>query len=125
MKRDPRVDAYVARSQGFARPVLRHLRSLVRAACPGAEETIKWGMPAWTLDGKILCGMAAFKGHCSFGFWRRGLASAVGAEGKRSAEAMGSFGRITSRADLPSDAVMRRFIRKAASILVAPSPAGA
>ncbi len=42
---DPRVDAYIARSAAFAQPVLLHLRATVHAACPGVQETIKWGMP--------------------------------------------------------------------------------
>ncbi len=59
MKTDPRVDAYIAKSAELAQPILRHLRSLVHAACP-AEETIKWGMPWFGYHG-ILCGMAGFK----------------------------------------------------------------
>ena len=41
MTTDPRVDAYIARSATFARPILRQLRALVHAACPAAQETIK------------------------------------------------------------------------------------
>jgi hypothetical protein len=116
MKRDPRVDAYIARSQDFARPVLRHLRALVREACPGAEETIKWGMPAWVYAGKILCGMAAFKAHCAFGFWRRELRAALGPVSPKGDDAMGGFGRITRLADLPPDRKLLALIRKASKI---------
>lgn len=28
-KRDPRVDAYIAKSAAFAQPVMRHLRELI------------------------------------------------------------------------------------------------
>jgi hypothetical protein len=45
--RDPRIDAYIAKSAEFARPILRHIRSVVHAACPGVEETIKWGSPSF------------------------------------------------------------------------------
>ena len=121
-KTDPRVDAYIAKSAPFARPILRRLRGLVRTACPQAEETIKWGMPAFVLDGKILCGMAAFKAHATFGFWRRELRQAVGPRGSKADEAMGNFGRIGSLADLPSDAAMRGYIRKAAALTLAPAP---
>ena len=44
-KRDPRVDAYIASSADFAKPILSHIRSLVHEACPHVEETIKWSMP--------------------------------------------------------------------------------
>ena len=40
---DPRIDAYIAKSAEFARPILSHLRAVVHAACPEAEETLKWG----------------------------------------------------------------------------------
>src|SRR5436305_3595307 len=66
--RDPRVDAYIERAPAFAQSVLRHLRELVHEACPDVVETIKWGMPSFGYHG-ILCGMAAFKEHCTFGFW--------------------------------------------------------
>jgi len=36
--RDPRIDAYIARSADFARPILTHLREVVHSACPDAEE---------------------------------------------------------------------------------------
>ena len=51
---DPRVDAYIAKSAEFARPILQHLRQVVHGACPDVEETIKWGMPNFMHGGKIL-----------------------------------------------------------------------
>src|SRR5215216_3538687 len=62
--RDPRVDAYIERAAPFAQPVLRHLREVVHAACPDVTETLKWSMPSFMYEG-ILCGMAAFKAHCT------------------------------------------------------------
>ncbi len=120
-KADPRVDAYIARSAPFARPVLQHLRALVREACPEAEETIKWGMPSFVLNGKILCGMAAFKAHATFGFWQRGMTAVLASDGRGASDAMGSLGRITGLADLPSDAAMRRYVKKAAALTLAPA----
>lgn len=70
--KDPRVDDYVERSAGFARPILKRLRSLVHRGCPGVEETTKWGMPGFEFHG-ILCQMAAFRSHCAFGFRRSSL----------------------------------------------------
>ena len=45
--RDPRIDAYIAKSAEFARPILTHLREAVHAACPQVEETSKWSAPAF------------------------------------------------------------------------------
>ncbi|MET0519746.1 MAG: YdeI/OmpD-associated family protein [Burkholderiaceae bacterium] len=109
---DPRIDAYIAQAPDFARPVLEHLRAQVRQACPEAEETIKWSRPHWTLDGRLLAGMSAFKAHCSFGFWQDKVAGAAGADER----AMGQFGRITALADLPPAAELRRLIQKAAQL---------
>ena len=47
--------------------------------------------------GGILCGMAAFKQHASFGFWKHAL---VVGEGEPR-DGMGSYGKLTSIKDLP------------------------
>ncbi len=109
---DPRVDAYIARSAPFAKPILKHLRALVHAACPRCVETIKWGMPHFDYEG-MLCAFASFKAHCTFGFWKGAL---VTGDDSKSREAMGSFGRITSLDDLPSDATIKRLIKRAMAL---------
>ena len=109
--RDPRVDAYIQKSADFARPILEHLRDTVHSAAPSAEETIKWGMPFFVIDGRILCSMAAFKAHCAFLFWKG--SQVVGDSAHRSDKAMGQFGRITKISDLPSKTVLTGYIRKA------------
>ncbi|HEX5181740.1 MAG TPA: YdeI/OmpD-associated family protein [Allosphingosinicella sp.] len=121
MSRDPRVDAYIARQAEFARPILDHLREAVHAACPEAEEAIKWSMPSFLYKGKILANMAAFKAHAAFGFWRAGeVLGQTGAE----RDAMGQFGRLTAIAQLPPPEELRALIRKAAaSIDSGPAPA--
>jgi uncharacterized protein YdeI (YjbR/CyaY-like superfamily) len=107
--RDPRVDAYIARSADFARPILTHLREVVHEACPEVEETMKWSFPHFMYEG-MLCSMASFKEHCAFGFWKASLI--IGEDG-RSSEAMGQFGRITKLSDLPSKKVIAGYIRTA------------
>jgi uncharacterized protein YdeI (YjbR/CyaY-like superfamily) len=107
--RDPRVDAYVGKSAAFARPILARLRGIVHECCPAVVETIKWNSPSFEYEG-LLCGFAAFRRHCAFGFWKHSL---VVGDDPKAAEAMGSFGRITSLADLPPKAALRRYIRKA------------
>jgi uncharacterized protein YdeI (YjbR/CyaY-like superfamily) len=105
---DPRVDAYIARSADFAQPILAHLRAVVHAACPEVEEDIKWGFPHFMYKG-MMCSMASFKGHCSFGFWKAELLMAD--EARR--EAMGDFGRIASLADLPPKKVLSAYVNQA------------
>jgi hypothetical protein len=120
---DPRVDAYIGKAAGFAKPILKHLRKLVREACPEAEETMKWSMPSFVYREKILCGMAAFKKHCTFGFWHQGMSAVLGGDGQKPDAAMGSFGRVTSLNDLPSDKKMALYIRKAAALNESDAPA--
>lgn len=107
--RDPRFDAYIEKSAPFARPILAHLRELVHATVPEVTEEIKWSMPHFTYKG-MLCGMASFKEHCSFGFWKGSLI--VDDQG-RSTEAMGQFGRITRLEDLPPDEEIAGYVREA------------
>ena len=105
-RKDPRVDAYIARSAPFARPILKRLRKLVHQGCPPVVEEIKWGMPHFDYDG-IFCGMAAFKEHATFGLWNRAMNL------KRSEDAMGQFGCIRSLSDLPADSVIVGYVRQA------------
>src|SRR5689334_1078495 len=108
-KRDPRVDAYIANAADFAKPILNHLRKVVHANCPDVEEDLKWRMPSFMYKG-ILCGMASFKAHCTFGFWKHDL---IIKNDKVAESAMGSFGRLTSLDQIPSDKVLAGYIKKA------------
>ena len=109
MSTDPRIDAYIAKSADFAKPILIYLREVVHSACPTVEETMKWSSPHFMYEG-MLCGMSSFKAHCAFGFWKGGLI--VDGNGQN-AEAMGQFGRITALSDLPSRKVLSGYIKKA------------
>ncbi len=111
--RDPRIDAYIAKSAEFAKPILEHLRAVVRVACPGVEETMKWSMPHFDYRGEMMCAMAAFKTHAVFGFWKGSLV--LGASAQRR-EAMGSFGHISTVKELPAKRVLVGYIRKAMAL---------
>src|SRR5580693_9528359 len=114
---NPKVDAYCAKVQPFAQPILAHLRALVHKACPEVEETIKWSRPFFQYRGAILCNMSAFKEHCSFGFWGQEIGAVLREAAVLKEGAMGSLGRITSVADLPSDKQMLGWIRQAAAFV--------
>lgn len=107
--RDKRIDAYIAKAAPFARPILNRLRTIIHEACPEVEETIKWGHCSFEYKG-ILCGMAAFKEHCAFAFWK---GDAIMEASDQSADAMGQFGRLTSIKDVPPKATLIRYIRRA------------
>jgi uncharacterized protein YdeI (YjbR/CyaY-like superfamily) len=109
--KDPRIDAYIAKSADFAKPILIHLRKLAHDACPGVEETLKWRMPHFVHQG-ILFGMAAFKQHCSVHFWngKLVLGEAVRQDG------MSHFGRVTTLSDLPGKKELLGYIKKAVEL---------
>jgi len=110
MKQDPRIDAYIDRQAEFAKPILKSLREAVHAACPDCEETLKWSSPSFMYKGQILAGMAAFKQHASFGFWRGSL---VLDKDDKQMSGMGQFGRLTSLDDLPLRKELEALVKKA------------
>lgn len=123
---DPRVDAYIAKSAEFARPILEHIRATVHAACPEVEETLKWSMPSFVYKGAILCGMAAFKQHASLHFWHHKALFGDGAKdepGKApekkgpEKEGMGQFGKLASVRDLPPKKTLAALLKKAAALI--------
>ena len=105
-KKDPRVDAYIAEAPDFAKPILARIRAKVHEAVPDVVETIKWSVPAFDYQGPM-AGVAAFKAHIRFGFWRGGT---VGGK------AIPSMERIESIKDLPSDRELIRTIKRAAQM---------
>ncbi|HEX8838883.1 MAG TPA: YdeI/OmpD-associated family protein [Sphingomicrobium sp.] len=119
MSRDARIDAYIDKAQPFAQPILRHVRERVHAVLMDVEEAVKWGMPAYTVGGKIMLMTPAFRAHMALNFWR---GQELRSE-QMSADAMGQFGRIKSIDELPADAELDRLIREAAHLSKnAPAP---
>lgn len=113
---DPRVDAFIAKAADFAKPILIHLRELVHTAQPEIVETMKWSMPFFDHKGPV-CQMAAFKQHCAFGFWRATLLTdPYNVLNKGEEASAGSIGRLTSLADLPSDAILIEYICEAVKL---------
>lgn len=115
--KDKRIDEYIAKSADFAQPILKHLRKIIHEACPEVEETMKWSFPHFDYSGEILCSMAAFKKHCSFGFWKASIMKdphqLLEIIGKTS---MGSLGQITDISDLPRDKILKEYVKEAAKL---------
>lgn len=116
-KREKAMDAYIAKSADFAKPILNHMRELVHKVCPDVEEKMKWSMPHFDYKGEMMCGMAAFKQHASFGFWKAALMKdPVLIESAKTEVAMGHLGKITSLKDLPSDKKLTAWIKEAMAL---------
>lgn len=129
MSRDPRIDAYIAAAAAFAQPILLHLRAAIHAACPAAEETIKWNMPAFLYKGEQLVLTASFKSHVALVFPKGELVTGQsggdsgggggedgGGDDGSQGTGMGQFGRIRSIGDLPDDEALAALIHKAMAL---------
>lgn len=116
VKKDSRIDAYIAKAQPFAQPIIKHLRKLIHEGCPNVQETIKWGHPTFDYKG-IFSRIAAFKNHAAFILWKGKLLNDphnyLQERANQGGEAMGNLGRITSLKDLPPDKVILNFIKQA------------
>ncbi len=64
MKKNSAVETFIESHEQWKAPLSR-LRAILLSA--GLEETIKWGMPVYVLEGKNIAGLAAFQFH--FGIW--------------------------------------------------------
>ncbi len=67
MKKKPpgNIDDYVDRFPKKVQQLLEKMRLTIRKAAPKAEETISYGIPAFTLNGSLVW-FAAFKNHIGF-----------------------------------------------------------
>lgn len=113
--KNPAVDAYIAKSAEFARPILARLRALMHKACPQIEETIKWGVPHFEYKG-VVANMAAFKQHASFGFWKRRLMDDPAGFFPAADDSSMGGRKIRAMSDLPADAVLIRYIKAAIAL---------
>ena len=60
------IDEYLAPLDGDQRGALEKLRKTIRAAAPGVEECISYGMPGFRYDGRMLVWFGAGASHCAF-----------------------------------------------------------
>ena len=60
------IDEYLAQLPADKRAALQWLRRQIKAAAPGAEECISYGIPGFRLDGKLLVHFGAAAKHCAF-----------------------------------------------------------
>ncbi len=106
------IDGFFAKQPPHLRAILDELRKLVEGVAPEASSSIKWGMPFYTLNGAMMCALAAHKSHVNLIL--SGLPTAFAdPEGRLSGE--GKTGRhlkLTTIDELPGDAV-RAWLRTA------------
>lgn len=100
------IDAYLETVRPDQRAALQALRETILAAAPGAVECISYGMPAFRVNGKVICYFAAARGHCAF--YPGGLVDRFAAELEGFST---SKGTIRFQPDTPiPDPLLRRII---------------
>jgi hypothetical protein len=110
------IDGFVAKQPPHLRAILDALRILIEEAAPDAASSLKWGMPFYSIGGKMICGTPAHKAHVNLI-----LAGPPGAfddpERILSGESrMGRHLKLTSVDDLPPKPILRRWLVTAAKI---------
>lgn len=111
-ERTPEIDGYIAAAPEYARPILAKIREAFHAGCPEIEERLKWGVPSFEYKG-LLGGMAAFKKHVTFGFWKSRLMEDFRRVSSREPRASMFGARVESLADLPAKKVLVTYVKEA------------
>ncbi len=52
------------------KPLFKNLRSLIRQALPNALETVRMGVPFYTLERPDVAYLAVYLAHINLGFWK-------------------------------------------------------
>ena len=104
-------------SADFAKPVLKHLRTIIHETCPGVEEDVKWGTPHYSYEGDHLCMMAGFKNHCSFSLYKAEMMKDKKiAESVKAGKKFGYMDKLKSVSDLPAKKILVSLIKEAMTL---------
>lgn len=77
------VDQFVAEAPEEARPALNHIRTVVKAAVPGANETMGYGKPYYKYHGWMV-GVTLYTKHLGVEIW-----DGLSAKDRKELEALG------------------------------------
>jgi uncharacterized protein YdeI (YjbR/CyaY-like superfamily) len=109
-----KVDAYIEKSPAYAQPILKKVRALFHRGCPTVEESFKWGRPSFEYKG-MLGGMAAFKEHVVWGFWKGSLLKDPTNAMQNRGAGMGG-GCLSDVSQLPPDKIIIDLIKQAVEL---------
>ena len=60
------IDSYISQQSEPNKSNLKAMREIILEIEPTLKQGISYGIPAFKLDGEVVCGIAARKGGCSF-----------------------------------------------------------
>lgn len=110
------VRDYLGTVAPFARPIVKRFCDVIAKADSRITVSLKWGKPSFEYQG-ILCGIAAFKRHVSWGFWKGELLKPPpGTKFARIGASFMSGGSVGDVSELPSDDVLRELVRQAIAL---------
>src|SRR5438309_10017012 len=66
------TDEYLQNVQDWQRANLTVFRDLIHKVIPDVTEEIKWGVPVFLINNKMILSMASFKAHTKFNFIHNG-----------------------------------------------------
>lgn len=95
-------------------PVLRKLRAMIEKVLPNAASSLKWGMPFYSINNAMVCGLGAHKAHVNVIL--AGPAS-IFVDTKGVLEGDGATGRrlvVRSENDLPDAKTLQTWLTAAA-----------
>ena len=107
-KKNPAVDAYIARARPYAKPILKRLRTIIHKGCPKVSEEIKWKAPFFLYQDRVLCATMAFKAHCALVFWKSALIRK-----EKGGDDLKRLRRISLVEELPSERELLAYIKLA------------
>jgi uncharacterized protein YdhG (YjbR/CyaY superfamily) len=100
------VDEYMSKLPDDRRDVMERLRAAIRAAAPGASETISYNMPAMRLDDRFLVSYEAYKRHYSLFPWSDAMVQELGEDLRPYAVGKGTI-RFPANEPIPLELVKR------------------
>lgn len=57
------IESFLAKQSGPMLTLIEKLRAMIEDAAPDAVPALKWGMPMYTIDGAMVCGLGVHKAH--------------------------------------------------------------
>jgi hypothetical protein len=111
--RNPETDAHVAALTGQAREDAERLLKIFRAELPKAQEAIRWNNPMWFVDGVCAVFLMTYPKRVNLGLGDG--ATLADPQGIIEGTGAGMRHIKLKSATEPSDAVLRRYVKKAAA----------
>jgi len=109
------INGFFAKQPPELRSILDELRKLVEDAAPDATSSLKWGMPFFSINGKMMCALGAFKSHVNL-ILSGPPETFTDPEGRLEGDGKtGKHLKLKSLDDLPRTAV-KRWLREAAKL---------